>query len=254
MGNGAGVQVTQFEKLSKLDISHFDDIERRCKRGFYTTHTDEFRQDLKNAIKRSRIDILEVLLTSASMATEIYPLHLAATYGSLDSLELLISAGYSATALDANRRTPLHCSSLCRAPGSNSCADFLALQNKKALIMRDVDGSTPLAIAASRQNVAVVDVLLQHGPKAAAITDKKGRTPYAIATQLQNEDLMMILGGKKESGKEVKKTKEQQQIDEARIMQVSKCYLCNGDSLLTALLFLSGMGEIFRKLLPISRS
>lgn len=220
MGNGAGVQVAQFEKLNSADISKFDNIEKRCKRGFYNNHPDEFRQDIKDAIKLSRIDILEVLLTNGSVAQEVYPLHLAATCGSMDSLELLISAGYSATSLDSHSRTPLHCCAQCRSPESGACADYLAFQNKKAVVMRDVEGCTPLATAVARQNVAVVAALMQHGPKAVTIADKRGRSAMSIATELQNQQIIELLGGKKLAAPVVKKSKEQQQIDEARIMQV----------------------------------
>lgn len=220
MGNGVGVQASQFDKLSRGDISQFDDIEKRCKRGFYHTRTDEFRQELRDAIKRSRIDILEVLLSSGCVAQGIYPLHLAATYGSVDSMELLISAGYSATSLDSHSRTPLHCCAQCRTPEGPTCADYLCFQNKKALVMRDMEGCTPLLTSVSRQNVPVVRVLLQHGAKAVSITDKRGRSPRDVALESQNQELIDAVVGKKGAAQEVKKTKEQKQVDEARIMAV----------------------------------
>ena len=218
MGNGAGVQAAHFERLTAADVTQYEDIERRCKRGFYNRHTDEFRQDMRDAIKRSRLDILEALLGSGCAVTGVYPLHLAATYGSTDCLELLVAAGYSATSLDSHGRTPLHCCAQCRTPQASSCAEYLALQNKKAMVLRDNDGATPLLTAVSRQNIPVVQILMQLGASAASITDKKGRTPASVAANFDNQELSRVLNGGNKA--EAKKSKEQQKIDEARIMQV----------------------------------
>ncbi len=101
MGNSAGV--LQYQKLSNRDVEQFNDIDRRVRRGYYRDHSDDYNQDLRSAIKNSRIDILEILLACNDKdPNKIQPLHIAATYGNMESVELLISAGYSVTATDSH--------------------------------------------------------------------------------------------------------------------------------------------------------
>lgn len=218
MGNGAGVYATQYGSLTESDLLQFQDIERRCKRGFYVNHPAEFRQDIKDAIKRNRIDILEILLSSGCIAPDTYPLHIAATYGSVDSVELLVSAGFSAKSVDLHGRTPLHCAALCREVDSVACVDYLVYQYKKAISSRDKEGSTPLLIAAQRTNIPVVKKLLQHGADASAV-DRRGRSSLTFAKEAQSEELIQLL----ESSST--KAKLLQEIDQKRIMEVSSSML-----------------------------
>jgi hypothetical protein len=220
MGNGAGVyQPRALEALNQRDIDEFDDIDRRCRRGYYQNHPEDYRQTLRAAIKNSRIDILETLLSCHDKSADIYPLHMAATYGVLECTELLITAGYSPTSVDSNGRSPLHCCAACNSGEAVICAEYLINFGKKALKMKDISGSTPLAIAVSRNHVEMVRLLLKFG-SSLTYADKRGKTVVDLAKESTSDEIKSLLGVHPSSSAARTQAKVSSAIDEARIMQV----------------------------------
>ena len=101
MGNGASVHQNASVSKSasvqqnKIEFRVNDDfrtIEKLCNRGYFASHTESYKDEFERAIRVSQLDNLEVLI-KVGLTRDLYPLHLAAKHGSIDSVELLVSAG-----------------------------------------------------------------------------------------------------------------------------------------------------------------
>jgi hypothetical protein len=154
---------------------------------------------------------------------------MAASYGSIDCVELLLSAGFNATQTDSVGRTPLHCAAAAIPGGSDGpngdllCTQALLAAGKKAINMRDTTGATALSVACSRQKLGVAAALVQAGASPSTV-DRRGRSPLDYAIECKNLDLQGILLGK-DLRKEAEFSRElalscRSDVDERRIMQV----------------------------------
>ena len=89
MGNGAAI----YSKQAVILDHNYKDTEELCRSGYYAGNSRAFEDAIKKAIIDTRLDILEILIPSGS-CKDVFPLHIAAGLGNLESLELLISAGF----------------------------------------------------------------------------------------------------------------------------------------------------------------
>lgn len=212
--------------------SDFDAVESLARSRYYLTHPDDFREALRQAVRSSRVDIVEILLPVLNVMHDetIRPLHMAASHGSIDCVDLLLSAGFSATQTDSMGRTPLHCAAAATPASAGAddgvvlCAQALVAAEKKAVKMRDVSGATPLSVACSRQNIGIASVLVQAGASTSA-TDNRGRSPLDYAVEHKNLDLQGVLLGKDlrreaELSRELGRGGRSGTVDEKRIMEV----------------------------------
>ena len=102
MGNGAAVGAGN-RKL----LLNFEYVENLARRGHFHKNVTDYKDAVEECIRSGEMDVLEILIPAGN-AQRILPLHIAARLGSLESCELLISAGFDYFAVDTLGRTPLH--------------------------------------------------------------------------------------------------------------------------------------------------
>jgi uncharacterized protein len=122
------------------------------------------------------------------------PLHLAAFFGRIPAVELLLSAGAPVNEVSRNpsELRPLHSAVAHRQPQ-------VALEIARALIAAGADvnatqhgGWTPLHAAALHGNLPLVRLLLDAGANAKAKNDT-GQTPAALAKSKNHNDAVALL-------------------------------------------------------------
>lgn len=225
MGNGAGVPLDhQSHEAGPEFTSKFSKLEKRVKAGFFerVANEDEYLRMTTNAIEKQELDVLELLLKGGDMKP-LLPLHIAAQYGSVEAMDLLLSAGISSFDVNLQGKTPLHVAASSRSDGALLCTSLLIMHGDKALRMQDKSGNTPLHCAVLANNVAIVESLLNNGASL-TITNKVGNSPRHLAKSLKYDDILDIidekrtgkLRKKKDSEQAAKMTKHQQE----RIMKV----------------------------------
>jgi hypothetical protein len=225
MGNGAGVAANRY--VSNSPRGDFDDLERKCKNGFYNTHIEDYTLAVTSAIKNDEIDALEMLIVGGDISSA-NALHIAAKYSALESLEVLLSAGISPFKVDKNGRTPLHISAGKKGEASVLCVYALIMAGDKSLKMRDFKaGNTPLHLAVTSNNVAVVEILLNAGASL-SVTNTAGHSPRQIALSMKHQEIVEIIDEKR-TGKLRTRVATQQQgagagvekpVDMERVMAV----------------------------------
>ena len=100
MGNGAAVYSNQIVVRDDNYIS----TEELCRSGYYVNRADAFEAAIRKAISETRLDILEILIPSGH-CKHVFPLHIAASLAKLESLELLISAGFDICQTNSNGKS-----------------------------------------------------------------------------------------------------------------------------------------------------
>ena len=152
MGNGAPVPVGQRQHLYKT-------AERLVQEGHYLDNFRDYRNAVQTAIESDALDTLEVLIKRGTgNHKKLKPLHIACSLGKLESVELLVFAGFGAIQPNEDGRTPLHLCCLNPSHESALCATFLLLQSKKALSIFDSSGMSPLHLAVQSDNKYVTKV------------------------------------------------------------------------------------------------
>uniref|UniRef100_A0A0C9RWG5 Pyx_3 protein n=1 Tax=Fopius arisanus TaxID=64838 RepID=A0A0C9RWG5_9HYME len=154
------------------------------------------RTPLYYAVLSNAYVCVEVLLKSGACPNnpQVYtetPLHVAASLGSIKSVELLLSHGADArVCLGSARSTPLH---LVAEEGSSECARLL-LQAGAPYEAKNSRGQTAMHLAALAQSSETLEVLIASGADPNA-EDAEGRTPLhtAVAKSLRGSELIRIL-------------------------------------------------------------
>ena len=119
-------------------------------------------------------------------------LHAAAHYGYSDCLEVLLELGGSVNLRGAGDNSPLHCAVL-SGEWAPACVQVLTL-NDASVNAVNKKGDSPLHLAASLGDVAVVELLLQHGAEQRANID--GNSPVDLAEISGHSKCLDILKGK----------------------------------------------------------
>lgn len=191
-----------FSKPSK--VSKFDEIELNCKRNVYENNLPLFRSTVVDAISNGRIDILELLITS-KFFEGMLPIHIACSVSNLESLEILLSAGFPLNAFNEKGVTPLHCCAGSTTPYSALCATAIILSAKnrnKVLKTKNAQGDTALIIAIRAHNLDVVEAICDNtiDPDTTIlnICDRLGKSPLMIAQELQYRGAVRLLLGKRQ--------------------------------------------------------
>lgn len=91
------------------------------------------------------------------------PLHIAATYGLINSAELLIASNASLNILDGMALTPLMCACSCGGVAGSRIAVMLIEAGADVTVIRQSDGMTALKFAAKECDPQVIQALLEHG-------------------------------------------------------------------------------------------
>jgi ankyrin repeat protein len=120
--------------------------------------------------------------------------HLAAGSSSLAALQWVVSLRVDPRARARHGSVPLHCASA-RVPAQADIMEYLlGLPGAAAdLTAVDIDGRTPLHIAADKGSDAAVQALLQRGANVAA-ADHKGATPLMLAKTAAVVKLLLAAG------------------------------------------------------------
>lgn len=240
MGNGASVK---FDSSGVLNVKHSTSmnynlaaVEKLCRNGYFQQNFSSLSQAVKLSIEKEALDVLEVLLTLDD-ARKTKPLHFASLVGKLESVELLVSAGYACDISDEVGRTPLHLS--CSNPSIESglCTTFLSIRFKNAITAIDNHGNTPLHSAVSNRNIHSVKALLDniHDPSLLLKKkDKSGRTAKDLASSLEYTDIWKLLSDREKNSRtgsgnsvaivrnpyDVTTGDQSQSVDQERIMQI----------------------------------
>jgi hypothetical protein len=222
MGNGASVVEYEYRPPPvSSDTSNFHLLERKCSSGYFLKNQNDYYTAVSNAIKRSDIAQLEILIPAGDIRT-ILPLHIAAKQSALDSIELLLSAGINPTIMDEKGRTPLHYCALASSKSSALCCSFLLSVGNKLLKIRDREGNTALHLATKANNIHVVKCLMEHG-SSATLSNNSGQSSISIAmsngyTELIDYFDSLQSNTKKTNSQTNRKKKSPQDME--RIMQV----------------------------------
>lgn len=116
------------------------------------------------------------------------PLHLAAQYGHLSTVKVLLQAGISRDARTKVDRTPLH---IAAAEGHANIVDVL-IRNGASINARDMLEMTALHWAMEHNRQDVADLLIKNGADLYAYS-KFGKTPFDIALEKNNPVLLILL-------------------------------------------------------------
>lgn len=250
MGAGASTSTstsTLYENQPIVNDLEYQNVEKQCKAGYYLDNQEKYRIDVERCIKNTRLDILELLIP-AGKCKDIYPVHIACSMAKLESLELLLSAGFPVAHADKNMKTPLH--HCCDTINSNAalCATALILSSKKVIRMRDLHGNTALHCAVINRNPYVVEAICEEAyldssverakalakshyfdvPAVVDIRDSSGNTPQMIAEKLGYLDIVALFKKKHtEFTTSEKKRIKSEEISKERIMQVWDQFFTN---------------------------
>jgi len=224
MGNGASIpqnpSSNPSEYLKGYQLSHSDYmiLEKRCKSGYYKRSDNhvEYKEAFRNAILYEAIDIVEILIIYGDTKT-LNPLHIASELGAIDSLEILLSAGFDWSSVDRQGQTPLHYCSKLDTGNASLCTTLLCLQGKKRIInIKDKNGNEAIHIAVLNNNINVTRTLLEYGANINS-PNKEGKTAKDIAYNLKLNNIISLF---KSNGVPASSKKESRPIDSERIMAV----------------------------------
>ncbi|MDP3267886.1 MAG: ankyrin repeat domain-containing protein [Legionella sp.] len=117
---------------------------------------------------------------------QVTPLHIAATRGDIEKMNLLLSSNASVNASNKREQTPLH------AARNGDVVDLL-LKNTANINAQDCDGKSPLHQAISRNAFDVVNALLNKTEINIECNDKHGNTPLHYAVEFSTPEMIDLL-------------------------------------------------------------
>ena len=225
----------------------FRETEKRCKSGFYINNPDKYKQTIEESIKNTRLDLLEILIP-AGKCKDALPVHIACSCAKLESLELLISAGFPVTTTDEDGRTPLHHCSHTHNSDAALCATALMLTSKKIVRIKDFCGDSALHYAVQERNKFVVNAICdeaEFGESAQQpdkltkssyfavapvldAKDKKGNTALSLAKKLRYADMVEVFTAREAAANEAKEDlKKKAEVSMERIMKIWEQFFTN---------------------------
>jgi ankyrin repeat protein len=151
--------------------------------------------DVFAAAATGRVAELETaIVPGASLAGYSYDgwtaLHLAAFFGHVEAVRLLLDAGAPVSAVSSNsmRNTPLHAASA----GGHSASALLLIERGADVHAADAGGHTPLHIAAENGLADVVRALVAAGADPHAV-DAEQKTPLSRAAARNHNDIVDLI-------------------------------------------------------------
>jgi len=202
MGNGASIlpqnpigNPNEYIKNYEFNRSDFLKLEKQCRNGYYklTENRNEYEEIFRKAILYEALDIIEILIVYGDCKMLIpSPLHIAAELGAIDSLEILLSAGFDWSYLDSTGQSPLHYCTKLDSTNSSLCVTLLCLQgNKRLLNIKDKNGNEAIHCSILNNNINVTNILLQFGANINS-PNKKGKTAKDIAYENNLENIISL--------------------------------------------------------------
>jgi hypothetical protein len=204
MGNGASVNPTsrshhdRYSDLKQQPSSADHDLillEKRSQQHYYRKHPEEYREEVIEAIKTDDIASLELLIKCSDI-TSLLPLHLAVKYSSLESLELLLSAGCPPLAIDKNGASALHRAVSVTKDSAVLCLHSLLLHSPQCVNLRDIKGNTALHLAITANNLTAAEILLSSGASW-TLTNAAGHSARSLAKSLKVAEVVEMIDCKK---------------------------------------------------------
>ncbi|XP_026783352.3 uveal autoantigen with coiled-coil domains and ankyrin repeats [Pangasianodon hypophthalmus] len=149
-----------------------------------TTDWNKYDERLLKAVESGDVDKVTNTLKKGAVATKLdadgrSSLHLAASNGLINSLNVFLAHGVNLRTADAAGKTALHLSS---KGGHSACVQRL-LQCKSPVDSTDLHGRTALHEAAYAGHTTIIKILCGSGATVSAV-DKDGRSPLMIAAQM----------------------------------------------------------------------
>lgn len=128
---------------------------------------------------------------SESDAHKSYPLHQAASAGSIGIVAMLLDVvPHHAFAQNEFLETPLHCAA---QSGSRECVAALLHAAPATASSQMADGCTPAFLAAQHNNAGGLELLLEASPHSAEVMDAHGRSPIWVAAWYGHEEVTDLL-------------------------------------------------------------
>lgn len=165
---------------------------------FLSIGVGSFMLSSASATEESRLAREELSAFNIGMAQYQEQLVMSARNGSVQRMNLLLTAGADINIPDSEGNTAL-CAAL---KSQNTEAVRVALEAGANVHAKDASGTTPLHIAVSLGEMALVQTLLNKGAKAGTLDDA-GKTPMMLASEVNRPDILRVL---MESGSEANAT------------------------------------------------
>ena len=108
------------------------------------------------------------------------PLHIAASNGDIQTVQLLVDCGADVNALNEDGQTPLHTAAGRWIDCPELCS--ILLKHNAKIDAVDKDGNQPLHLACKRRHAATVNLLLSHGADVTAL-NKQQQRPLHLANE-----------------------------------------------------------------------
>jgi ankyrin repeat protein len=150
------------------------------------------RTSLEFAVRRNNTDAIRMLLEAKAdpnFPSQRPPLHLAAEYGTPETIQLLLKHGADINETDRDRITALH---IAATYGKKDAADALIKAGADVNIQQKGSGFTPLHTAAYYQNIPILSLLLEKGAKT-DIVNNEGKTALDVAKNMKRGAIVQIL-------------------------------------------------------------
>ncbi|KAG9273199.1 uveal autoantigen with coiled-coil domains and ankyrin repeats-like [Astyanax mexicanus] len=146
----------------------------------------KYDERLLRAVENGDIDRVTATLKKGAIPTRLdaegcSALHLAASKGLINSLNVFLGHGVNLHATDASGKTALHLSS---GGGHSACVQRL-LQCKSPVDSTDLQGRTALHDAAYSGRNTIIKMLCDSGASVSAV-DTDGRSPLLLAAQMSH--------------------------------------------------------------------
>lgn len=189
-------QIKNEMKYNAMDMSETYQATASIQLRTHPTHStinfSELGKKLLESARNGDVDeVMELISTGAPFTTDwlgASPLHYAAQYGHVETVQTLLNAGIAKDARTKIERTALHV-----AAQEGHIDTVLALVTSGADVdAKDMLRMTPLHWAVQRGHRNVLDVLLDNGADV-SIVNKFDKTPIDIAYSCGFQDLVPFL-------------------------------------------------------------